>query len=65
MALDTDKFVRLRLQQGWSQSETARQAGITPSYVSQLERQFKTNPSPDVLKRLADALGVDVMELVA
>jgi len=65
MALDTDKLIVMRLLKGWSQAETARQAGINQSYYSQLEKQRKTNPSADVLCKLAAAFGVSPVELVA
>jgi len=65
MALDTDTLVRLRQQNGWSQAKTARAAGINQSYYSQLEKQRKVAPSPEVVERIAEALGVEPWELVA
>lgn len=64
-ALSPDKLIPLRERKGWSQARTAREAGINQSYYSQLEKQRKTNPSDQVVRRLADVLGVDPQELVA
>ena len=41
----------------------ARAAGVSPPYLCQLLKGRKTNPSEDILKRLARALGVDVQRL--
>ena len=42
----------------------ARQAGVTPAYVSRLLSGGKKNPSAEVLSKLADALGVSVAWLM-
>jgi transcriptional regulator with XRE-family HTH domain len=44
--------------------ELARKAKVPPGYLAELESGKKTNPSLDVLKRLAKALGVPVTELL-
>ena len=54
---------RLRTAQGLSQEKTAELADFHRTYVSQLERRV-TNISIDGLERLANALGVDVVELL-
>lgn len=41
-------------------NETARRAGISPSYLSDIEKGKKKNPSIKVLNKIADVLGVDV-----
>lgn len=46
-----------RLQQGMSQAELARQVGITPSALSQVERGVR-GPGGDTLVRLWEVLGV-------
>jgi len=55
---------RLRKERGLSQEAMAELADFHRTYVSQLERCV-TNISLDGLERLADALGVDVLELLA
>ena len=47
-----------------AQAELARKAELTESYVSQLLKGKRKNPSLAVLKRLARALGVPVTELL-
>lgn len=47
-----------------NQPELAKTAKVTTAYISQLESGKKKNPSLDVLKRLAKALGVPVTELL-
>ncbi len=47
----------LRRRQSLSLSETARRARISKAYLSQLEHGQRTQPSYDVLGRIATALG--------
>jgi len=44
--------------------ELAAKAKVPPGYLAELEGGKKKNPSLDVLKRLARALGVPVTELL-
>jgi DNA-binding XRE family transcriptional regulator len=55
---------RLRTERGLTQVELAMAASITQSYLAQLEGGERENPSLDVLKRLANALGVPPTELL-
>lgn len=45
--------------------ELAAKAKVPPGYLAELESGRKKNPSLDVLKRLARALGVPVTELLS
>jgi transcriptional regulator with XRE-family HTH domain len=54
----------LREAKGLTQRDLADKANVTAAYVAQLETGVKRNPSLDVLKRLARALGVPVTELL-
>lgn len=54
---------RYRTQRGISQEALAEQADFHRTYISQLERCV-TNISIDGLERLANALGVDVVDLL-
>ena len=47
-----------------SQRDLAAKVKVTPGYIAQLETGHAKNPSLDVLKRLARALGVPVGELL-
>lgn len=50
---------------GRSSIETARSAGISPAYLSKLESNAVGRPSPAVLHRLSEVLGVPYAELMA
>jgi transcriptional regulator with XRE-family HTH domain len=53
-----------RSVRGLSSTETARGAGISPAYLSRLENDAVKRPSPEVLHRLAEVLGVPYAELM-
>ncbi len=56
-------FARLRREKGLTQEEVSARAGFSQQYLSGLERG-KRNPSIVTLYELAQALGVDHMDLV-
>jgi transcriptional regulator with XRE-family HTH domain len=47
-----------------TQVELAKRANVTQTYIAKLEAGAKKNPSLEVLKKLARALGVPVTELL-
>lgn len=51
----------MREQKGWSQGDLAKEARLSQSMVSEIERNTK-NPGADVLKNLADVLGFNMNE---
>lgn len=53
-----------RLATGLSQGELANRAGVSPSYLSDLERGKFTNPGVEVICRLALALNCTLEDLV-
>ena len=55
----------LRTAQEMGLRELAKKAKVPPGYLAELEAGKKKNPSLDVLKRLAKALGVPVTELLS
>ena len=55
---------RLRTARGLSQRALAARAGLTNPYIAQLETGQRGNPTVLVATRLADALGVPVMDLI-
>ena len=60
-----DRVIReLREKKGLTQEELAFKAKVTPGYVAQLELGLRKNPSLDVVRRLARALGVRLGELL-
>ena len=54
----------LRIAAGLNQPELAKKANVSTAYIGQLEAGQKRNPSLDVLKRIAKALGVSLAELL-
>ncbi|CAN7677633.1 helix-turn-helix transcriptional regulator [Pararhizobium sp. LjRoot255] len=56
-------FARLRREKGLTQEDVSARAGFSQQYLSGLERG-KRNPSIVTLYELAQALGVDHMDLV-
>jgi transcriptional regulator with XRE-family HTH domain len=57
-----DRLKELRVAAGLSQRELCRRMGVDPSYVTRLERGER-EPSADVLRRWAEACGVQVAVL--
>jgi transcriptional regulator with XRE-family HTH domain len=54
----------LRQGKGLTQVELAKKAKVERTYLTKLETGVKANPSLDILKRLAKALGVPVTALL-
>jgi transcriptional regulator with XRE-family HTH domain len=57
------KIKKLREERGLTQAELARQAGIGQPYLSKIERQMVSLPSPIIIGRLARGLGMNIIEL--
>jgi transcriptional regulator with XRE-family HTH domain len=54
---------RLRATQGLGLRETARKAGVDPTWLSRLEQGVYVSPDPRSIGKVARALDVDVEEL--
>lgn len=54
----------IRKSQGYTLSELANRVGISKSYLSNIERDLKQNPSIQVMERIAAALQVDLNQLL-
>jgi XRE family transcriptional regulator, master regulator for biofilm formation len=54
----------LREKKGFSISELASRAGISKSYLSQIERNLQVNPSLHLLSKLAITLDVTLDDLI-
>lgn len=57
-----NRIKKIREIQNLGLNETAKLAGISGSYLSNIEKGIKTNPSMEALNKIADALGVSVDE---
>jgi transcriptional regulator with XRE-family HTH domain len=62
MEVDVDKLRQLRINQGLTQRELAKRAGITNTSVWKIERGG--GATPPTLKKLADVLGVKAVDLL-
>ena len=58
------KLKTLRRRKKLTQKQLAEKAGLSQSYINELERGKKKNPSVVVLDKLANVLEVSVMELL-
>lgn len=56
---------KLRNQHGWALRDVASRAGVSHSYLSQVERGKIKQPSPFALHKLAVAYQVDFQTLMA
>ncbi|MEK4508239.1 helix-turn-helix domain-containing protein [Paenibacillus sp. FSL K6-2524] len=57
-----EKIRELRQQRGFSQEKLAFKAGITPSYMGQIERGEKS-PTIDTLDKVTRALNIELSDL--
>ncbi|WP_431800774.1 helix-turn-helix domain-containing protein [Halobacillus andaensis] len=55
---------KIRRGKGISLSELAKQAGISKSNLSNIERNVNKNPSINLIKKIAGVLDVDLYELL-
>ena len=58
------KLKRLRIEKGYSLSRLSNLTGISKSYLSLIEREIQTNPSIEILEKLANTFEVSVEVLV-
>ena len=54
---------RARKDKSWTQANLAQRVGVTPEYISHIERGIRT-PAVDLAKRIADALDLEPERLV-
>lgn len=58
-----DELRRLRHERGETLGDTATTAGVSPQYLSEMERGLK-DPSSEMIDAVAGALGVTLIDLV-
>ena len=54
----------IRKAQGYTLSQLAERVGISKSYLSNIERDLKQNPSIHVMEKIASALNIDLNQLI-
>jgi XRE family transcriptional regulator of biofilm formation len=57
-------ITRIRKRRGYTLSELAELANISKSYLSNIERNINTNPSLEVMQKIAKVLNVDFVTLI-
>lgn len=63
--LDGNKIHRMRVLQGLTLRDLAEKSGISANTINSIERRGKSPRfHPPTLKALADALGVETVELI-
>ncbi|MCL9628385.1 helix-turn-helix domain-containing protein [Bacillus subtilis] len=55
---------RLRTERNLKQNELAKRAGLTTSYISQIESGKRTNPSPKTMEKIAQALSIPTIDVI-
>lgn len=59
-----EKIKALRLKKGYSISELAKEAGVSKSYLSYIERNVQKNPSLQFLSKIAYTLDTSIEYLL-
>ncbi|OXM85233.1 XRE family transcriptional regulator [Paenibacillus rigui] len=59
-----NNIASIRKQRGFTLSELSERAGISKSYLSNIERNLKQNPSIHVMEKIAAVLNVDIKTLL-
>lgn len=58
-------FIRkLREDQNMSIRQLAKYTGVSPAYISQIENNYRKNPTQHVLRSLADGLSIEYNEFI-
>ena len=58
------RIVELREKRGISQAQLAKAAGMSRSYLSQIEHGRYKSPSADIMYRIASALGTTIADIL-
>lgn len=58
-------FIRqLRENKNMSIRQLAKHTGVSPAYISQIENNYRNNPTQHVLRSIADGLGIEYNEFI-
>jgi transcriptional regulator with XRE-family HTH domain len=64
MKVKIGEFLRLkRLEKRLSQSDIAERVGVSTNYISEIEKGNKTNPSDEIILKLAEVFNLDEDDL--
>jgi len=59
-----DNIIRIRKAIGFSLNDCAKEIGISPEYLSDIENNLKKNPSIEILRKIADTLKISTSQLL-
>lgn len=62
--MDGKRLKAFRKKKGYSLDKLSERTGISKSYLSLIERDIQSNPSLDILNRIAKTFEIEVEELV-
>lgn len=62
--MEGNRIKQLRIKKGLSINQLSKLTGISKSYISFLERDIKSNPSLEILRKISEVLKVDLEYLV-
>lgn len=65
MDLNAAALTSFRQLNGLSQAELARRSKVSQGFISELESGTKTQASPAIIKKLADALNIPLAAIAA
>lgn len=57
------KLKNIRENTGWSQKKLSMQSDVSYGYIAELENGKKTNPSFEIVEKLADTLKINIKDL--
>lgn len=60
-----DRLLAHRVARGWTQAQTAEEAGVSPTTIAHIETGANTNPRRITLMRLARAFGLTLDEFLS
>lgn len=63
-AINTDRMKLARLEKGYSQAALAQKSGVTLVTVCLLETKKTKTPRPSTIKKICDALGIAVTDVL-
>jgi transcriptional regulator with XRE-family HTH domain len=61
--LDGNKLRDLRIEKGYTSEDLSKIAKVSKSYIEELERQSKINPSFAIVERIANGLSVKIDDI--
>jgi transcriptional regulator with XRE-family HTH domain len=62
MKINITKIRLARMIRGWSQRDLAREIGMSPGTITNLEKRGTVKPS--TLKKISEALGIPMQQLI-